>query len=1106
MRHASRSARILLLALLVPAPLRAELFWKVAAEAPVAPRITSILGDDRRTIAFGPGGSWEFDGAGWVRSRLLFDGEERLPPGTPVFAGGRFFATNQWVDGLRVHVLDGTTWRPFASFPGYFPSFAFGTDRLWVTGGAFGGCRNDGCDPDPTKWGSLVSVSLRDGSIRTESPPPACSGQVFVVKGRVYLLSMPPGICGGFLATKRTGLRADGSTPFFRLDPSGWTAVSPAPVLPEFLWGNVPLQSTPSTIWASWRIPDVGWKTVVFDGDRWSDVISLPEGRGEPVEWDGHVIHVSQASRDSLYRFTGGALVPFVPNSPFRRPARLYAAGSRLFAWSGDNAVTVLAGGAWRETSGIDGTPGSPVYFSDGDALFALMGGNVYAKDADWRKLAPPGSSEARRGFVYRGRAGVTDVSSWPVLRLLLFSEETGHWDDLGFPASAALDDPDPKIVPAGGDLFVAGRVDEVYRLREGRWSRIEAARDGDSPALRRLRVAAGQLYLVGEAKTNRLEADQLEPAFTGLPEGWKAWDVAEARGGLFVLVGAPGQPQDRNRPLVVEAADGAFRTVVRGSDLGESWLFYLDTLKLEPVSGRLFLGWDDWWHWMEISRGRLTEVRGERQVRVLSSLGGFGTSHGNIEYYGAGDLLKPVERVRKSIPAVVDVEGLGGKYRSTLFLGNFSPDRTATVRLYAGPDLSPCREVELLPGAQARIEDPAPGFVGPLTVDFDGLSDEDDGWASVRVWNEMDGGTAGVALEARDAGAFVLEKASLLLPNPRTGTRTHLALAAGTDGARGTIFAGAHGPSWRDPESLSFRIPSGGFVQVDPDRGFADGSITVISSTVPDDLLPYSVRNDDLTQDGVVVQAAPRWTKPERGTLFVPAAVAVSTTRGSYRTELAVASADYWIAAPLTLQFRGVSEGGAVDATARVTVPGDGVVRVEDVGAWLASNGVPLAPAAFDGTISIEADQETGPANLVGYAAILGQGPTARGDYSTSVPIFPEAEWAATEAVVPGLLESPAFRSNLAVANPEPSGGPSVTLTVTIRDDGGLVSGSVLSVMLRPGERRQLNQVLSLAGAAGSGWAELRRVSGTGRFVAYGVVNDNATGDGTVFRMVRGR
>ena len=73
-------------------------------------------------------------------------------------------------------------------------------------------------------------------------------------------------------------------------------------------------------------------------------------------------------------------------------------------------------------------------------------------------------------------------------------------------------------------------------------------------------------------------------------------------------------------------------------------------------------------------------------------------------------------------------------------------------------------------------------------------------------------------------------------------------------------------------------------------------------------------------------------------------------------------------------------------------------------------------------------------------------------------------------------------------------------------RDDGGRVAGQGLTVTLQPGERRQLNQVLALAGASGSGWAELRRTSGAGRFVAYGVVNDNATGDGTVFRMVRPR
>ena len=147
MRFAFGNGLVLLLAVLASGPLRADLFWKVAAQAPLAPQVSLILGDDQRTIAFGTGGTWEFDGTGWVKVRLLFEGKETLP-GTPVFAGGRFFSVSHPSYGLRVHVLDGSTWRPFTQWPGFFPPHAFGVDRLYVSQGPFGACRNDGCDPD----------------------------------------------------------------------------------------------------------------------------------------------------------------------------------------------------------------------------------------------------------------------------------------------------------------------------------------------------------------------------------------------------------------------------------------------------------------------------------------------------------------------------------------------------------------------------------------------------------------------------------------------------------------------------------------------------------------------------------------------------------------------------------------------------------------------------------------------------------------------------------------------------------------------------------------------------------------------------------------------
>ena len=59
--------------------------------------------------------------------------------------------------------------------------------------------------------------------------------------------------------------------------------------------------------------------------------------------------------------------------------------------------------------------------------------------------------------------------------------------------------------------------------------------------------------------------------------------------------------------------------------------------------------------------------------------------------------------------------------------------------------------------------------------------------------------------------------------------------------------------------------------------------------------------------------------------------------------------------------------------------------------------------------------------------------------------------------------------------------------------------------VTLAPGQWTQLNRVLASAGYA-NGWATVERVAGTDRFYAYGVVNDNLTGDGAFVAPVAGR
>jgi hypothetical protein len=60
--------------------------------------------------------------------------------------------------------------------------------------------------------------------------------------------------------------------------------------------------------------------------------------------------------------------------------------------------------------------------------------------------------------------------------------------------------------------------------------------------------------------------------------------------------------------------------------------------------------------------------------------------------------------------------------------------------------------------------------------------------------------------------------------------------------------------------------------------------------------------------------------------------------------------------------------------------------------------------------------------------------------------------------------------------------------------------------IQLAPGQRFQLNRPLSEVGYSGGAYAVVSRVDGAGRFVAYGVMNDNVTGDGTLYPMTRAK
>ncbi|MEO6325944.1 MAG: S8 family serine peptidase, partial [Thermoanaerobaculia bacterium] len=103
------------------------------------------------------------------------------------------------------------------------------------------------------------------------------------------------------------------------------------------------------------------------------------------------------------------------------------------------------------------------------------------------------------------------------------------------------------------------------------------------------------------------------------------------------------------------------------------------------------------------------------------------------------------------------------------------------------------------------------------------------------------------------------------------------------------------------------------------------------------------------------------------------------------------------------------------------------------------------------------------------------------------------------------GLKEDASFRSNLGLVH-SPNALTSfasigaITIEVQVYDGAsGQPAGAPIPVVLQPGEFKQLNSVLRLAGAATNGYVRVRRTAGLDRFIAYGVVNDGpASGGGT--------
>lgn len=220
---------------------------------------------------------------------------------------------------------------------------------------------------------------------------------------------------------------------------------------------------------------------------------------------------------------------------------------------------------------------------------------------------------------------------------------------------------------------------------------------------------------------------------------------------------------------------------------------------------------------------------------------------------------------------------------------------------------------------------------------------------------------------------------------------------------------------------------------------------------------------------------------------LFVPVVLAAHGMNGSYFTsELTLANRGLTPAA-VELTYTAAFGGGS-GTVADVLAAGE-QRTVADAIAYLVARGLPAAGGDRGGTLrvrfgglssasAVSATVRTTTALPLGRAGLAYAG--ARPD-----------ELLAGSALLWGLRQDARDRTNVAAANAGRTGN--VTLRVTLFPGGVRLS----DVTLAPGELKQWSGLLAEAGLS-SGWARIERVSGSVPWIAYAVVNDQITSDGS--------
>jgi hypothetical protein len=201
----------------------------------------------------------------------------------------------------------------------------------------------------------------------------------------------------------------------------------------------------------------------------------------------------------------------------------------------------------------------------------------------------------------------------------------------------------------------------------------------------------------------------------------------------------------------------------------------------------------------------------------------------------------------------------------------------------------------------------------------------------------------------------------------------------------------------------------------------------------------------------------------------------------------------------PVVLNYR--ASLGAGSGLVPLTMGNGQQLIVPDIIAYLRQQGlnIPTDGSAQAGTLYVVPPSGTEPSTFIAGARTSTPGPSG-GSFGVFYPALTLYQASYTTAYVVGLQQNATQRSNLAVVNWGDQ-GDSITLSVNYIDGNGSPLGAPTSVTLAPNQWLQFNTPLQALGAT-SGYAVIQETSGNSGFVAYGILNDAVTSDGSYLPM----